>query len=309
MASTANLGERHVRTARSAYLLLLLSLIWGTSFLLIKVSVETIPPFTAGAARASLAAIVLYGWLRLRGERMPPLGRAWLPFLALGVASNALPFAIIGWSEQHVDSGLAAILIALMPLFTVFLLQLTGREERMSVSRLAGIAVGLAGVVVLVGPDALGGFGTQVWAQIALVVAAISYAVGIFIATGLGRYSAAVKSVGTLTVGALYLVPLSLFFDSPWNLAPSALSVGAIVLLAVVATAVAAIAYFHLIATAGGAYTALSGYLTPVVAVAAGAVLLGEEVSARALLALAIILFGVALAGRRGRPQALAPPA
>ena len=104
-------------------------------------------------------------------------------------------------------------------------------------------------------------------------------------------------------------MPLSLIFDSPWNIEPSALSAAAIVLLAVVATAIAAIAYFHLIATAGGAYTALSGYLTPVVAVAAGAVLLGEDVSARALLALAIILFGVALAGRRGRPQALAPPA
>ncbi len=309
MTTTANQGERHVRTARSAYLLILLSLIWGMSFLLIKVSVETVPPFTAGAGRATLAAIVLYGWLRLRGERMPPLGRAWLPFLALGVASNALPFAIIGWSEQHVDSGLAAILIALMPLFTVFLLQAMGREDRMSGLRLTGIAVGLLGVVVLVGPSALREFGTQVWAQIALLIAAASYAVGIVIATGLGRYSAAVKSVGTLTVGAIYLIPMSLIFDSPWNVSPSALSLGAIVLLAVIATGVAAIAYFHLIATAGGSYTALSGYLTPVVAVAAGAILLGEDVSARALLALAIILFGVALAGRRERPQGVAPPA
>jgi drug/metabolite transporter (DMT)-like permease len=132
--------------------------------------------------------------------------------------------------------------------------------------------------------------------------------VGICIATGLGRHSAAVKSVGTLTVGALYLVPLSLIFESPWTVTPSALSVGAIVLLAIVATGIAAIAYFHLIATAGGAYTALSGYLTPVVAVVAGAILLGEDISARAVLALAIILIGVALASRRGRVQALAPP-
>lgn len=309
MASTANQGERYVRTARSVYLLLVLSLIWGTSFLLIKVSVETVPPFTAAAGRAILSTIILYGWLRMRGERMPPLGRAWLPFLALGLVSNAVPFVLIGWSEQHVDSGLAAILIALMPLFTVFLLQVAGRDERMSALRLAGIAIGLAGVVVLVGPDALKGFGTQVWAQIALVVAAISYAVGIFIATGLGHHSAAVKSVGTLSVGALYLVPLSLIFDSPWTIAPSALSVGAIITLAIVSTGIAAIAYFHLIATAGGAFMSLSGYITPVVAVAAGAILLGEDISARALLALAIILVGVALAGRRGRPQALAPPA
>lgn len=309
MASTANPGERYVQTARSAYLLLLLSLIWGTSFLLIKVSVETIPPFTAGAGRAALGAIVLYGWLRLRGECMPPLGRAWLPFLALGFASIAVPFALIGWSEQHVDSGLAAILIALMPLFTVFLLQVSGREKRMSALRLAGIAIGLGGVVVLVGPDALGGLGTQVWAQIALLGAAVSYSVGILIATGLGRHSAAVKSVGTLTVGALYLIPLSLYFDSPWKIAPSALSVGAILLLAVVATGIAAIVYFHLIATAGGTYMALSGYMTPVVAVTAGAILLDENVSARAVVALVIILIGVTLAGRRERPQALAPPA
>ncbi len=308
MASTANQGEGYVRTTRSVYLLLLLSLIWGTSFLLIKVSVETVPPFTAAAGRAILSTIILYGWLRMRGERMPRLGRAWLPFLALGLASNALPFALIGWSEQHVDSGLAAILIALMPLFTVFLLQVAGRDAPMSALRLAGIAIGLAGVVVLVGPDVLGGLGTQVWAQAALVVAAISYAVGIFIATGLGHHSAAVKSVGTLSVGTIYLVPLSLIFDSPWTITPSALSVGAIITLAVVSTGIAAIAYFHLIATAGGAFMALSGYLTPVVAVVAGAVLLGEDISARAVLALAIILAGVGLAGRRQRAQALAPP-
>lgn len=308
MASAANQGEAYVRTARSAYLLLALSLIWGTSFLLIKVSVETVPPLSAGAGRAVLAAIVLYSWLRLRGERMPPLGRAWLPFLGLGIASNALPFALIGWSEQHVSSGLAAILIALMPLFTVFLLQVAGREKRMSPLRLVGVAIGLAGVVVLVGPDAIEGLGTQVWAQVALLVAAVSYAVGIFIATGLGQHSAAVKSVGTLTLGAVYLVPMSLIFDSPWTIAPSALSVGAIVLLAVVSTGIAAIAYFHLIATAGGSYTALSGYLTPGVAVAIGALLLGEVISARSVLALAIILIGVALASRRERPPALAPP-
>lgn len=309
MASAANQGEAYVHTARSAYLLLSLSLIWGTSFLLIKVSVETVPPFTAGAGRATLAAIVLYGWLRLRGERMPALGRAWLPFLGLGLTSNALPFALIGWSEQHVDSGLAAILIALMPLFTVFLLLAAGREKRMSALRLTGVAIGLAGVVILVGLDAFGGLGTQVWAQIALLVAALSYATGIFIATGLGHHSAAVKSVGTLSVGALYLIPMSLIFDSPWNVMPSGLSVGAIVLLAVLSTGVAAIAYFHLIATDGGSFTALSGYLTPVVAVAAGALLLGEDISVRAIFALTIILAGVALASRRERPPALAPPA
>ncbi len=93
MASSANSGETYVRSARSAYLLILLSLIWGSSFLLIKVSVETVPPFTAGAGRAVLAAIFLHLWLRLRGERMPPMGRAWLPFLALGIASIAVPFA------------------------------------------------------------------------------------------------------------------------------------------------------------------------------------------------------------------------
>ena len=309
MASTANSAETYVRSARSAYLLILLSLIWGSSFLLIKVSVETVPPFTAGAGRAVLAAIVLHLWLRLRGERMPPIGRAWLPFLALGIASIAVPFALIGWSEQHVDSGLAAILIALMPLFTVLLLQVAGRDDRLSALRLAGFAIGLVGVVVLVGPDALEGLGTQVWAQIALLGAAVSYAVGIFFAAGVGNYSPAVNGAGTLTIGALYLVPLSLIFDSPWAIAPSALSVGAIIVLAVVATGIAAIVYFHLIATAGGAYTALSSYMNPAVALIAGAILLGEDISARAVLALVIILIGVALASRRKRPKVLAPPA
>lgn len=282
-------------------LLLALAAMWGSAFMFIKFGVATVPPATLVAGRLAIGAAILYAVMRAQGLALPPPGRRWLPFAALAMIGNCVPFYLITWGQQFIDSALAGILMAVMPLATLVLAHFLVAGERTTVSRALGFTAGFAGIVVLMGPAALAGLGgslIKTTAQAAVLAGALCYAANTIIA----RHSIAtdflVASTGVLIVASALMVPIALVGDHPWALAPSVSSAAAIVWLGIGPTALATLLYFKLIAAAGPTFIAIVNYLSPMVALLAGVVLLGEEPGTTAVAGLALILFGIALSRR-----------
>lgn len=281
-----------------AYVLLFaLAAIWGLSFLLIKVAVEAIPPMTLVSGRLVIAAAGMLVYLWATGRRLPSDGALWRDFAVLAVAGNILPFGLISWGEVVIDSGLAAILMAVMPLSSLVLAHIFTRDERLTPAKLAGVSVGFVGIVVLVGPGVLAGLGLEVVAQIAVAGAAVCYAISNVYTRvrGVVALPAAVTSAGVLLCAAVLSVPLSLFIDRPWDLAPTTDSLVALFVLALVCTSLAYLILFHLITTTSASFVAFINYLVPVFGVAWGVLFLREAVQAGALAGLALILAGIAV--------------
>jgi drug/metabolite transporter (DMT)-like permease len=287
---------------RDAVLLVALSFIWGASFLFIKVAVRQFDPLALVWLRVTLAAAVLVPAVLLLVGR-PALAQAHAAagrLVVLGVMNSALPFALIAWAETRIGSGLAAILQAAAPLFTVMIVTRLG-HERVVGWRLAGFLTGFAGVVLLVGAHA----GGQLLAALAVILAALSYAAaGVFVAEKLQDTEPLVVAAGSM-IGATILT-------APFGLATLPTSVPAwkesasVAVLGVVGTGIAYVMYFIVIRRAGASRSILVTYLVPPVALAYGALLLGERVEAAAVAGLVLILGGVGLAGRRSRGSAAA---
>lgn len=204
-------------------LLLLLSVLWGGSFFFTEIALTALPPFTVVWLRVALAAAVLWALVAARGLAVPRDGRTWTALAVMGLLNNALPFSLIVWGQTAISGSLAAILNAATPVWTVLLAHWLTRDERLAPHRLAGVVLGLGGVVVLVGPEALAGLaggmsdGTGT-AQLAVVAATVSYALaGIW-----GRRFAAlpplVTAGGQVTASAVLLLPAVVLVDRPWTL-------------------------------------------------------------------------------------------
>lgn len=282
-------------------LLLTLSAIWGSSFLLIKIAVAEVPPLTMTAARMALALAFLHGLCLWRGEAPPPPAtregrRLWGHFLVIGMLGNGLPFTLIAWGEIAVDSALAAILIGAMPIFTVLFAHASGVERIAGARALAGIAAGFAGLVALMGPAAVMGLGAAALSELAIAAAAASYAATAVYARRLSlQVPAATLAAGTMAAGALIMVPAALVLEAPWRLDPGAGALAAVAALGLVGTGCAALVYFRLLAAAGPTFTSMINYLIPVFGAALGAALLGETLGPAEMAALALILGGIAL--------------
>lgn len=279
---------------RNFIILLLLSLIWGASFLFIKVAVVTIPPFSVAFGRTALAAVLLYSVLRFRGLKMPGWGPVWGTFLLMGLFNGAVPYTLITWAEIHIDSGLAAILNALMPLFTVLLAHLFTGDERLNWMKVVGIFLGFLGVVALIGPAALKGLGRHVLAQLAVMAAALCYAIAIIFGRRLKEITPLVSATGQLFCAAFLTLPMIVLFDAPWTLSPSLISLGALSCLSLLGTALAYLLYYYLLPRIGSTNLSLVTYLLPITGVFWGALLLGERLHWSAFLALGLILAGIA---------------
>jgi drug/metabolite transporter (DMT)-like permease len=290
---------------RSLVRLAVLSVIWSSPFVFIKIGIETVPPLTMTVGRVVLASFVLYGFLRLRRQSLPGGRRLWAMFLGLAVLGNALPFSLIAWGEERIDSGLAAILMAVMPLATVLLTHYFTRDERAGVAKVLGVTIGLAGVAFLVGTEALRGLGGDVWRQLAVAGAALSYAAAATLARRLPPLTPVVRTTAVMICGCLVIIPLALIFERPWMLSPSTEGVLSIVYLGLVPTAVGTILYFRLISDTGATFVSFVNYLIPVLGVLWGFLFLDERVSIQALVSMAAILAGIAIATlqlRRAKP-------
>jgi drug/metabolite transporter (DMT)-like permease len=275
-------------------LLLSLATIWSSSFGFIKVAVETVPPVSVTAGRLILATVIIVTYARLRGHRFPDEPGLWPKFFLIGLFGNALPFTLIGWGEVRIDSGLAAILMAVMPIATLVLAHFFADGERMNPARVAGVTFGFGGVLVLIGPDALGGLGDNAIRQTAVACGAACYAVATVIARRLPKMPTSLSSAGALMGATTFILPVSLVFDRPWTLAPSAESLLSVIILGLFPTALAYILYFTLLRRTDANFIALNNYLIPCLGVIWGILFLDELLHWRALLALGIILTGVA---------------
>ena len=291
-------------------MLLTLSVLWGGSFFFTGVALRALPPFTLVALRLGLAAVMLLMILRLSGQPLPRGRGVWTAFLTMGLINNLIPFCLIVWGQTQLPSGLASILNATTPLATVVVAHMLTTDEKMTGNRLAGVLLGLAGVAVMMGAALAKGFGADVLAQAAILLAAVSYAfAGVygrrFRAMGVTPLATA---TGQVTASAVLLMPLALAVDRPWLLPLPGSEVWAAVLgIAALSTALAYVLYFRILSTAGATNLLLVTFLIPVSAILLGALALGERLDAQAFAGMALIGAGLAaidgrlVPGRRGR--------
>jgi drug/metabolite transporter (DMT)-like permease len=279
-----------------------LAMIWGGAFFFIGVAVRHVPPLTYVWLRLSIAAAAMWLFLLFKRERLQLPRQVWGSIVLLAVLNNALPFALFGWGQTHIASGLASILNATTPIWGVIVAHFLTADERMSPRKIAGVLLGFGGVAMMIGPSLLTNLGSAALAQLACVTASLSYALAAVWARRFKRQGISPLSVttGQLTAGALIMLPVSMFADRPWTLAfPPLQAWGAIVALALLCTAFGYVLYFRLIATSGATNALLVTLLVPPVAILLGGLFLGEQLASQDFLGLALIGLGLmAIDGR-----------
>jgi drug/metabolite transporter (DMT)-like permease len=289
-------------------MLLLLASVWGASYLFIKVAVDDIAPAPMMAARTLIAAAVLLGyvvWRFGRRRAMSELGTAWRHCLILGLLNAAVPFWLIAWGEQHIDSGLAAVVQASVPIFNALLVLKFLPHERLNGTRAFGLAVGLVGVAVVTGIHPEGG-GLAVLGALAVVGSSLSYAsAGVYGQRAVSGTAGPVLAAGSMLAAGVILLPFALF-QLPAEV-PGWKATASLLALALLGTALAQLVLFRVLALHGSARLSLVTYLMPGFALVYGAVLLDEEVTPAILVGLGLILGGVALASGAIRLPRRAP--
>ena len=282
-------------------LLIALSMLWGGSFYFAKVAVLEIPPLTLALGRVLIAGAVIAVLIRPLGATLPRDLRTWRQFTVLAALNNAIPFTLILWGQIYIPIGLASILNATSPLFTVVVAHFVTQDDKLTPGRVIGLLAGFAGVVVLIGPDLLTELGRHVWAQLALLTAAFFYALGAVYARRLRGHRPVTIAGGQLLMSAVLLAPFALAIDRPWTLPPvSGAAIWAMVSLAVFCTALAYLIYFRILGRAGATNALLVTFLIPVSAILLGLLLLDESLDLRQLAGMAAIALG--LAAIDGRP-------
>ena len=275
-------------------LLFVLATLWGASYTFIRVAVATIPPITLIAGRTAIAGVLLLIIMYWRGLRMPRDAATWRRFLFQACLNSVIPWTMIAWGERTLDAGLATILNSTSPIFTFFLTLAVSRHEALTSRKLFGVVAGMAGICLIVGVQALAGFGEQLTAQIVTVLAAICYAGAAIFSRGFKGLDPMAPAAGSLLCGAIVLIPLGLVVEQPWTIAPSTNSMLALLGLAVFSTAAAFVIYFRLIQTLGSVGTTAQAYLRVPIGVALGVLFLGEQLSPTAWIGLACVVIGVA---------------
>jgi len=289
-------------TTRIWISLLSLSALWGGSFFFAKVALGELPPLSVVFGRVALAAIALNLVLALTSSSLFQRKVPWRSFFAMGLLNNLVPFALIFWGQTQIASGLASILNATTPLFTLVVAHFLTQDERIDAVKLGALVIGIGGVAVLMGSDVLTG-GFDIWGQLACLGGALSYAfAGVygrrFKTMGVAPLDAA---AGQVTASTILILPIMLIVDQPWTLPafPSATVWASLAGLALLSTALAYVLYFRILAAAGATNLLLVTFLIPVTAILLGVAVLGEHLLLRHLAGMALI--GLSLAALDGR--------
>ena len=280
-----------------------LTIFWGTAFLFNELALRSFPPAVVVALRTSIALTMLLVALRYSGFRLPPPGRGWGAIGMVAALGTIIPFNLVAWAQQHIESSLTAVLMAIMPLYVITLSHYFVPGQRLSGFRVAGFVLGFAGVFLVIGPNLneLGSSNVELWAMLAALAAALSYAAGSVLARRIGEQDPLSLSSGTLLIstvctGAIALPDLNAV---QWPVALE--SVVAIAVLGAIATALSTVLFFRLVQGPGPAFLSIVNYLVPAWAVLVGALILNEPLSGTVLGGLALILTGIAIseAGQR----------
>lgn len=276
-------------------LLVSLSFIWGGSFVLNAMALAALPPFTVVLIRVATAAVALHILIRAMGLSLSVGAGTWGAFIVMGAINNAVPFSLIVLGQTQIAAGLAAILNASTPFWAILVAHLFTEDERMTGNRIAGVVLGFAGVIVMVGPSLLDGLGLNILAQLTVVGAAMSYGCAGVFGRRFGGHSPMVVATGQVTASTAMLLPIACLVDQPWTLALPGLDVWlALAALGLVCTAFAYILFFRLLASAGATNLALVTLLVPIFAILFGVTLLGESLSLRQGGGMALIACGLA---------------
>ena len=283
-------------------LLILLSIVWGGSFFFAKIAVAELPPLTIVLARVTIAAAALHLLVLAVGQRMPGELSLWRDFLIMGLLNNAIPFSLIFWGQKEIASGLASILNATTPLFTVLVAHAFTADEKATPAKLTGVGLGIIGVALMIGLDLMSGFGSHLMSELAVLAAALSYAfAGVFGRRFRGR-PPLVVAAGQLTGSSMLILPLALLIDRPWELPmPSSGTWAALIGLALLSTALAYVIFFRILARAGATNLLLVTFLIPVSALLLGVAFLAERVTAHQLIGMLLIGLGLAVIDGRWR--------
>lgn len=289
--------------------LALLALFWGSAFVFVKISLDSISPLTLAASRITIGAIVITVITLKVGEKLPQDRGQWLLCAVIGIIGNVIPFFLLNWSIQFVDSSLAAICMSLSPLFTITLAHYMTHDEKFSANKLIGIIFGVVGVASLF-------YGTMVevatsttllLALSGLLATAFFYALAGVLVKRLKNKNPLSTSSAMLISASVITIPLALIFETPWTLTPTAPAVYSILILGIFATGIAALILFHLTQLAGATFVSYGTYLIPLVGMTAGYIWLDEPLTTTYLVSVSFIFTGIYLAEKRSKTPKLKP--
>ncbi|AGB72043.1 MULTISPECIES: DMT family transporter [Rhizobium] len=271
--------------------LMLLGALWGGSFFFARVAVAEIPPLALVLYRVSIAALVLHVWLRVRNISFAPAIARSASFLGLALLNNVIPFSLIFSGQTEIGAGLASVLYATTPLWTVLVANLLTKDEKLSASKLAGVALGIGGAAIMIGPGLLANLGGPTWAKLAVIGAAVSYAFAAVFAKRFRDMKPVIVATGQLSASTIIMMPIVLLLYNPSEIVSTNISIWlAVGTLAIVTTAFAFILYFNLIASAGATNASLVTLLVPASAIILSTAFLGERLEPYEFLGLALIV-------------------
>ena len=274
-----------------------LVLFWSLAFVMLKVSVATIPPASGAFGRILIAAILLWVVMLLMGEQLPKRPEHWLYFIILGIIANVLPFSLVLYGMEDVDTGLGAILMGIMPVATVILAHFFDKTESLTLRKSIGVGIGFTAILVLLGPSTSTGLGEEVISELAILCGAICFAIAAVITRRAPRLSITSLSTGVMFASTLCAMPVALFFDWPLDFEPDLPALLALLWLGIFPTGFATLLYFYVVLKSGTGLLAMSNYLVPIAGVFWGVLFLGERPSWQSFAALTLVLIGTWLVG------------
>ena len=281
--------------------IVLLAFLWAPAFLFMKIAVVEIPPLTLAAGRVMLAAVVLTAVLWQQKLRFPKLGPIWWRFAILGLFLNALPYLLISWGEQYVDSGLASLLIGTDPLFTMLIAHIFIADDRLSPQKAVGALIGFGGLAVLAVPQLTGGISASFGGILAVTAGALSYGIGgVYAKKRQPPTKTLVTTTAQLWLATLFLLPASLLWERPYTLpVPSLTALLSVVALAIICTALTHVIFLWLLTFTKVTYLSMIAYLVPIIGLVLGILILGEQPGWYAYTGGALILLGVIIVNSR----------
>jgi drug/metabolite transporter (DMT)-like permease len=290
--SAAKIARQH--GWRNYALLLTLACLWSSTYPLTKIGLGSIPPITFIATRSLVAALFLYLIMRARGLRMPTELKAWKLFAFQQSINSTIPFLMITWAQQYVPASNTVVLASTTPIFAFLITWAITRHESATLLKLAGALLGLAGTVAIIGLDALNSLGSEIAAEVTILLATVSFACATIFGLRLSQYEPIVVAAGSLLFGGLVLLPPALIFERPWTLHPTAQSIAAAVTMGIFSSALGLMLFYICLGRLGTITTNAQAYLRIPIGVGLSVLLLGETVPSNLALGLVLVMAGVA---------------
>lgn len=282
-------------------MLVLLSVFWGGSFFFVEIALRGFQPSAIVCLRVVMAAIILSGVVYLSGQRLPSSPGMWGAYFVMGALNNAIPFNLIVWGQTHVDSGVASILNATTPIFTVLLAHFMTSDERLTLRKMLGVLIGFSGVFIMLQPELNNGFSWAGLGQVAVLGGALSYSFAGIFGKRFKKTTPVVNSAGMLICSSVIMLPLVLVTGTLGSSQPTTASIAAMIGLAIMSTALAYLLYFRILASAGATNVLLVTFLIPVSALLLGVGVLGEVIHTLEYAGMGCIFLGLIIVDGRAK--------